>query len=197
MDNINTNQGGLTSSNENVLRVRDAIIERIFSDGKIGYVTISYGILDSNNNICMNLVTLIVGPNTIIKDIFGENFPFGALREGMIVDSDFSAIMTKSNPPHSKAFRIIVSYKNWPFNFKIGRVMKVDLKNRFLITGDSDDIYSQVRFVVTDSTLILDRKGNRIRLKDIRPGQFVRIEHANFMTASIPPQTTAFRIQVL
>ena len=50
---------------------------------------------------------------------------------------------------------------------------------------------------MTDSTIILDRRGNRIQLENLRPGQMVRIEHATFQTASIPPQTTAFRVQVL
>ena len=82
-------------------------------------------------------------------------------------------------------------------SFTEDTVIEVDLANRFLYTGIPFDILSQMRFVVTDSTTIRDRRGRRIRLRDLRPGDFVRIEHANFMTMSIPPQTTAYDIQVL
>ncbi|MGB4440515.1 MAG: hypothetical protein WBJ13_15125 [Sedimentibacter sp.] len=54
-----------------------------------------------------------------------------------------------------------------------------------------------MRFVVTDATVIRDRRGRQIRLSNLRPGEFVRVEHANFQTMSLPPQTTAFNIQVL
>jgi hypothetical protein len=51
--------------------------------------------------------------------------------------------------------------------------------------------------VVDNSTEIFDRRGNRIRFRDLRPGQMVRVEHADFMTMSIPPQTTAYIVWVL
>lgn len=195
MDKLTTSEQGNTPSlNENVITVRDATIERILPEG---YVIISYIIVHPNCMISKNFVTLVIGPNTLIRDSFGEGFPFRDLRVGMIVDADFSSAMTKSIPPQSRAFKIVVSYKNMPFNAKIDRVLEVDVKNRFLYTGNADDIYSQVRFVITTSTQILDRRGNRIRLQDIRPGQLVRIAYATFMALSIPPQTTAFEIQVL
>ncbi|HAQ40379.1 MAG TPA: hypothetical protein DCM73_05805 [Clostridiales bacterium] len=75
--------------------------------------------------------------------------------------------------------------------------MAVDTDNSFLYTGNPNDIFSQMRFVITDATTIRDRRGRRIRLSDLRPGEFVRVEHAIFQTLSIPPQTTAFNVQVL
>jgi hypothetical protein len=193
MDNLAVPSQG----NENVIRVRDSTITRIFTDGGTGYVTISYVTVGLNNMPQNNRVTLVVGPNTIILSPFGENFSFNNLRVGMIVDADFSSYMTKSVPPQSRAFKIVVSYKNWPFNTKTDRVLEVDVKNRYLYTGFADDIYSQMRFVITNSTLILNRNGNRISLRDIRVGQLVRIDFATFMTYSIPPQSTAFAVQVL
>lgn len=193
MDNLTVSDQG----NEKVIRVYDSIITRIFTDGGTGYVTISYVVVGPNNMLRNNIVTLVVDPNTIILSPFGESFSFNDLRVGMIVDVDFSSKMTKSIPPQSVAFKIVVSYKNWPFNSKTDRVLEVDVNNRFLYTGFADDIYSQMRFVITNSTLILDRRGNRIGLRDLRTGQIVRIDFATFMTLSIPPQTTAFAVQVL
>ncbi|MBP6887197.1 MAG: hypothetical protein KBC20_03970 [Oscillospiraceae bacterium] len=66
-----------------------------------------------------------------------------------------------------------------------------------LVTGHPSDINRQKRFVVTDDTVIRNRNGRLIPLGALRPGQRVEITHANFQTMSIPPQTTAFRIQVL
>lgn len=196
-DIVNPNLGNTTTSNDNVISILDATIERIFTSGNTRYVTISYITVDQNFMVHKNFITLVVGPDTIIRDPFGENFSFSDLRQGMIVDADLSSAMTKSIPPQSRAFRIIVSYKNWPFNGKMDRVLEVDVNNRFLYTGNAEDIYSQVRFVINNSTQILDREGKRIRLEDLRPGQLVRIAYATFMTASIPPQTTAFRVQLL
>jgi small nuclear ribonucleoprotein (snRNP)-like protein len=84
-----------------------------------------------------------------------------------------------------------------PYNVTVDRIIDIDLDNNFLYTGDLNDMLKQMRFVITDSTVILDKYDNRIQLEDLGPGQMVRIEHAIFQTASIPPQTTAFLIQVL
>ena len=73
----------------------------------------------------------------------------------------------------------------------------IDLHNGFLYTGIPGKIpnENQIRFVVTENTPILDRRGSRIRLRDLKQGDRVRVEHADFMTASIPAQTTAFAIK--
>ena len=51
--------------------------------------------------------------------------------------------------------------------------------------------------MVSPNTIILDASGNQIGLEQLAVGMRVSIAHAAFMTASIPPQTTAFVIQVL
>lgn len=181
----------------NVIQVQDAIIEEIMRDRNAGYVTISYGVMGEFNMIHINLVTLLVDRDTMIQNQFGQEMFLRDLEEGMVVDAEFSSVMTSSIPPQSRAFRITVLRENNVSNIKVDRVLSVDDANRFLITGNANDISSQIRFVITDYTLILDRRGNRICLCHIRPGQMVRVEHASFMTFSIPPQTTAYSVQVL
>ena len=180
----------------NVIRAENAFIENISADNRTGYVTISYGVMGEFCIIHMEMVTLVVNRDTIIRDQFGQNLSFSDLREGMIVDAEFSAAMTRSIPPQARAYRITVINQN---NSQIteGRVLSVDTRNNFFLTGNPNDIYSQMRFVVSDSTVIRDRRGRQIRLRDLRPGELVRVEHANFQTMSIPPQTTAFNVQVL
>jgi hypothetical protein len=181
----------------NVIISENAFIEEISIVNQTGFVTISYGVMDEFNIINMNLVTLIVSQNTTIRDQFGQRLYLRNLREGMTIHAEFSVSMTKSNPPHSIAFRIIVINDNDATNVTVGRILSIDTYYGFLYTGNSNDINSQMRFVVTDSTIIMNRSGNRIRLRNLRPGQSVRVEHANFQTMSIPPQTTAFSIQVI
>lgn len=183
--------------NNDVLTILDATIERIFTSDNTRYVMISYITAGSNSNISKNLITLVVGPDTTILDPFGEKVSFNVLRPGLIIYADFSAAMTYSIPPQARAFKIVISYKNMAFNGRMDRILELDAKNRFLYTGRADDILSQVKFIITNSTQILDKYGKVIRLEDLMPGQLIRIAYAIFMTASIPPQTTAFRVQLL
>lgn len=187
---------------DRVINVRDAIIEEIFFGDGISYVTISYEVFDNNYDLSfMEIVTLVVDRNTVIRNQRGRRINDRDLRVGNVVDASFSAAMTRSIPPQSRAFRItVVSDFESPmpvFPIVEDWIVDIDLNNRFLLTGNPDDIMTQMRFVVDDRTEIFDRRGKRIRLRDLRPGQMVRIEHADFMTMSIPPQTTAFTIWVL
>jgi len=180
-----------------VINVQDAIIEEISIDNRTGFVTISYCVMGDRRRVYKQLVKLVVDRDTVIRNQFGQNLSLRDLREGMIVDAVFSSAMTRSIPPQATAFRITVVSQNDNINITEDRVLSVDTNNGFFYTGNANDMLSQMRFVVNNETRIMDRRGNRIRLRDLRPGQMVRVEHANFQTASIPPQTTAFTVQVL
>ena len=149
------------------------------------------------NIIHMELVTLIVSNDTIIRDRSGRNLRLSDLREGMVIDTEFSSAMTFSVPPQARAYSITVVNRSKDSNITEGRVLTIDLRKGFLYTGNANNLSSQMRFVITKTTAILDRNGNRISLRDIRPGQRVRVEHATFQTPSIPPQTTAFVVQII
>lgn len=194
---INLITGNIGGRGRDVITAENAFIENINRDRRTDYVTISYGVMGNFNTINIELVTLVLGRDTVIMDQFGQPMSIRGLREGMRVDAVFSAAMTRSIPPQSRAYRITVINDNMQSDFTEGRVLDVDLANGFLYTGIPFDTMSQTRFVVTDSTTIRDRRGRSIRLRDLSFGDFVRVEHANFMTMSIPPQTTAFDIQVL
>ena len=183
--------------NDDIIRTRDSIIEEIRIDRNTGFVTISNGVMGDSNMTHMELVTLIVSRDTIIKDRAGRNILLTDLRKGMTVDTEFSSAMTFSIPPQSRAYRIRVVNSNATSNITVGTVLSVDTRNSFLYTGNANDILSQMRFVITNSTSITDRNGRRIQLRDIRRGQRVRVEHATFQTSSIPPQTTAFVVQII
>jgi hypothetical protein len=191
------NEQAMRARGRNFITAESALIENINWDSRNAFVTISYGVMDRNRTMNMQIVTLVAGRDTIIRDSSGRLMSFRNLREGMIVDAVFSAAMTRSIPPQSRAFSITVVREQNQSAFTEGRVMEVNTDYEFFITGNPFDIYSQMRFNVSDSTVIRDRRGRRIRLRDLRPGDFVRVEHAIFQTMSIPPQTTAFEVQVL
>ena len=150
----------------------------------------------------IELLRLNVGINTIVTDELGRSLCLCSVRPGMWVDAEFSPAMTRSIPPQTDAYRIVVRQSGQDISppstrITTAQVVGVDIQNGFLITGHPFDINEQTRFVVTDETRILDQNGRRISLRSLQPGQWVRVTHANFMTMSIPPQTTAFLIQVL
>jgi len=179
------------------ISVQDAIVEEISNVRRTGFVTISYCVMGDHCRVYEQLVKLVVERDTVIRNQFGENLSLGDLRKGMIVDAVFSSAMTRSIPPQARAFRITVISRKDSINVTEGRVLSIDTNDNFFTTGNANDMLSQMRFVVNNETRIMDRRGNRIRLRNLRPGQMVRVEHANFQTMSIPPQTTAFNVQIL
>ena len=177
--------------------IQNGIIEEISHDRRNTFVTISYGILGDFNIIHVELITLIITPNTVIRNQFGRRGSVRNLRVGMRVDATFSSRMTMSIPPQATAYVITYTEPNSSFHVTTAQVLFPDPRNHSLMTGQRNDSLSLRIFIITPSTVILDRRGRRISLRNLRSGNQVRIEHASFQTASIPPQTTAFHIQVL
>ncbi|KAB1436024.1 hypothetical protein [Candidatus Galacturonibacter soehngenii] len=184
--------------NSPVLYVEHALIEEVSTtDGKTGSVLISFRVETSNNVLQNELLKLIVNPNTEIINEFAEPLNLCDLKKGMYLDASFSSAMTMSIPPQARAFQMIVRLRMPEVVVTTDRVVSVDVRNSFLLTGNPYEMIEQMRFVISQATIILNRNGERISLSHIKPGQLVRVEHASFQTLSIPPQTTAFRIQVL
>ena len=198
MANRNMPSRGLISKNDSTMRVENAIVEEVFSDNRgIGYILISYGASGQNNMIYMEMLRLNVSRNTSIKNKFGQTLNLRDISKGMRINAEFSSAMTRSIPPQASAFEIVVLADDSSVSVTTDRVVSVVALGGFLYTGNLCDMNEQMKFVVSNTTIILDRNGNRIRLRSLRPCQMVRVEHANFQTMSIPPQTTAFRIQVI
>jgi hypothetical protein len=189
---------GMIFLSDNILHVDSAIIEEVVVDtARTGYLLITVGESDENNIIYMQEIRLNIGKNTIIIDENGISLNMDDLNEGMRIDADFSSAMTRSIPPQSSAYRIVVLQEETAVNITTDRVVSVDTNNGFLLTGNPYDMYDQMIFTISDQTVILDQDNDTIPLEDIQPGQLVRVEHAMFQTLSIPPQSPAYRVQVL
>lgn len=195
-DNFTLNPGMKTKHGDS-LHVENAYIEEVYAENKRnGYVIISYDRYDQNNMIYQDLLRLNIGRRTIIANQSGAYLSLSDLKTGMRIDADFSAAMTRSIPPQSTAYRIIV-HEEANVNITTDRVVAVDMNNGFITTGNPYDMYDQMIFTVSDSTILLDQNKNQITLEAITPGQLIRVEHANFQTMSIPPQSPAYLVEVL
>ncbi len=189
---------GSISQDGSILRIENALVEDVFTpNSRTGYVLVSYAAPGLNEMINIELLQLNVDWDTILVNQFGDSISLCTIRKGMWINAEFSAAMTRSTPPQSKAYRIVAFLQTPIHRVTTDRIVSVDVLNGFLYTGNPDNEAEQIRFVVTRATEILDQNDNPIRFSSLQPGQLVRIEHANFQTASIPPQTTAYRIQLV
>lgn len=180
----------------NVIRVFSALIEDIARDRGAVFVTISY----TNCAGCStpsDTVRLVVNQSTDIYDEQGRNIRPNELERGMTIDASFSSAMTRSIPPQAQAFFIRITERPVQSVTTTGRIAEVNARNNFIIVLTSQNPSSAIRFHILPDTVILDLFGRRTRLLALRPGFRVRVEHASFMTAGIPPQTTAFTVQVI
>lgn len=198
MNDTTAGRRGTISQVGSILRIENALVEDVFtSNSRTGYVLVSYAAPGRNEMINIELLQLNVDWDTILVNQFGDSISLCTVRKGMWINAEFSAAMTRSIPPQTKAFRIVAFVQMPAYRTTTDWIVSVDVANGFLVTGNPDDEMDQIRFVVSRATEILDQNNNPIRFSALQPGQLVRVEHANFQTASIPPQSTAYRIQLV
>ena len=168
---MNTETRGTLSRRGNISQITNAFVEEVnaFSNTSTGYIIVSYAASPGQQSDNIQMLRLNINRNTVILDSSGQVISLSEIRPQTWINAVFSSAMTRSIPPQA---------------------------NAFLITGNPNDINSQVRYVVSNSTFS-DPSGRPITLSSLRPSQRVRITHATTQTASIPPQTIAFHVQLL
>lgn len=179
-----------------VINISNGTIIDISRDRGTTFITVTY--MDRpGNRRNEQTVRLVINPRTVILNTNGVPISASALRVGMTINATFSSRMTRSIPPQANAYLIRVVRRQPQDNITIGNILDIDRDNRSFTTISGRDFASIIRFNVPENTMISNRSGRPIRFGELRQGMRVRVRHANFMTASIPPQTTAFEIQVL
>ncbi len=181
------------------MRIDNALVEEVSCQNRNnGYMIVSYVIPQNDGSVSIENLRLNLNRNTVVLNAYGRNICACCVQKGMWINVVFSSRLTRSIPPQSNAYFVTVQQSPQPASvISIGRIAYIDPENRFLYTGNINNINSQTRYVVTDDTVILDEFGNPAPLERLGPGELVQITHADFQTASIPPQTTAYQIQVL
>ena len=182
--------------NDFVINVFNAVIQNISSSPTTRFITISYDECVRCNNR-EKTVTLIADRDTIIIGQRGNSIPAAELQPGMIINASFSAAMTRSIPPQAQAFVIQVVNRSSMNNTTVGRIINTDGTNFFITVLTNSNLSSVIRFNVAPNAVILTPFGRSTSFSSLVPGMRVRVTHAAFMTMSIPPQTTAYRIQIL
>ena len=190
---------GILLRQNNLMRINNGVVEESFcSEDSGNYIVVSYSEPGPGGSSSVQRIRLNLNPNTVILNVNRQRMCLCCIREGSRIDAVFSARMTRSIPPQSNAFLIIVSSNpGAPVSTTTARIASIDRNNNFIYTGNPNDSSKQTRFVMTDTTSVVDQNGRFVGIDALQPGQLVTITHANFQTASIPPQTTAFDVRIL
>ncbi len=183
-------------ANQSATLISNAVIEEIRSEGNNTLLTVSYTDRRPGQNR-RQTIRLVVSRQTLVFGERGNIVPSNSLSVGMIINATISSATTRSIPPQANAFLIRIVRNPERANITTGRIVSLDVENRSFTTERGRDQASRIQFNVPESTPIFNRRGQRINLEDLSVGTQVRVRHASFMTASIPPQTTALRVQVV
>lgn len=181
-----------------ITTITNGVIEEITSENNTTFVIVSYSEC-SNCPGANQIIRLAVGNNTLILNENGVPMQSRGLEVGMTINAAYSAAMTRSIPPQAPAFVIRVVSRPMAENSQtsIGRILDIDRQNRSFTTIGDRNLSSVIRFNVPEDVRIFDRTGRSMDFSRLMPTMLVKVRHANFMTSSIPPQTTAFDIWVL
>lgn len=178
-----------------VTNITNGRIENVNTTSGTTYVTISYS--DCANCVRNSqTVVLVVGSAARVFNADGTQIPASFLRTGMLVNASFSSAMTRSNPPQATAYTIRVVSPNFTESTTTGIIISIDRRNRTFSTVSNGNPISLIQFNVPNNVRIFDRFGRTTDFNALKQGQRVTVRHATFMTASIPPQTTAFEVQI-
>lgn len=196
---MNSNKRGTVTQCGNILFAENALVESVFTPiGETSHLLISYNVIGANSMTFIELLRLNINSNTVLLDSFGSSICICEIKKGMFIDAIFSPVMTRSIPPQSNAFLIVLQTDpRFHLNAISHQVIMLDAANKLLYTEDPNTINSEIKFSISDKTSIRDTTGFPISIESLTPGQAVKIIHANFQTFSDPPQTTAFYIQLL
>lgn len=179
-----------------VNRIQNATIEDISKDRNNTLVTAVYR--DRRNNRGEEQrIQMVVSPGTVVVTMNGTRGNETDLKVGMVVNVILSNSMTRSIPPQAEAFFIEIVRGGMENNTTIGRIVDIDRRGRNFTTIGEDNFISIIRFNVPQNTPIINRMGRNIDFNGLIPGMRVEVRYANFMTNSIPPQTTALEVKVL
>ncbi len=161
-------------------------------------VTIIYETKE-NNKIVKNKMELVVDDDTLIVDQFDDYITQLDLVEGMVIRAEHSNKITKSYIPQAYTYKISV-IKNAE-NIKTTEstiLKKYVLDNElYILVGDANAVSKQILFVLSDNAKIRNQYGKTIGFKDLVVGQKIKVEHANTMSKSLPPQCVAYSIEIV
>ncbi len=181
---------------DSIIYISNGLIDNVTTDNRNRLITVSYS-NHPNSARREQTVRLVVNSRTLILDEFGNTIPSSELARGMVINAAISSAMTRSIPPQANAFMIRILRRPVSDNVITGRIIDIDQNSRMFTTITGNNPSSIIRFTVPSDARIFDMQGRPMSFSRLFPGLRVQVRHAAFMTASIPPQTTAREIRVL
>lgn len=209
MDNTIFDEGLL---NDTFVEIRRGRIDEITRDNRNTLVTVSYpdgrGRDDDRGRVrdrdmdrgmgrMDQRIRLVINNRTFIFDEFGNTIRPSELQRDMTINAIVSSAMTRSIPPQATAYVIRILRRPVSDNVVTGRIIDIDRNSRMFTTITGNNPTSIIRFSVPNNTRIFDIEGRPMGFSRLFPGLRVQVRHTNFMTASIPPQTTALEVRVI
>ncbi|MBR5597530.1 MAG: hypothetical protein IKW30_09005 [Lachnospiraceae bacterium] len=179
-----------------VNHISNAMIEEISQERNNTLVTAVYRD-EKNNRREEQRIRMVVGPATVVVNSNGLRGNAGDLKIGMVVNAILSNNSTRSIPPQAEAFLVEIIENVQGNSTTVGRIVDIDRMGRNFTTISDGNFTSIIRFNVPQNIPITNRMGRGMEFTGLIPGMRVEVRHGNFMTASIPPQTTALEIKVL
>lgn len=183
------------NTTNNDIYITNALIEEIRLQNNSQLLTVSYESCVDCNRV-EEILGIVVSNNTNIIDENNRQIPSNELRVGMTINAIVSYTMTRSIPPQTTASLIQIVSSPLMDDITTGRIVEIDRQNMNFTLISGNNLSSVIRFNVSDNTAIFNRDGRPISFSRLLPGMLVWVRHATFMTASIPPQTTAYEIKV-
>lgn len=177
-----------------VIHISNGTIIDIARERSTVFVTVRYRTRSQQKE---QTVRLAAGPRTVVLNTNGTPIPAVRLNVGMVINASFSSAMTRSIPPQASAYFIRIVNQQPQDAVTIGRIFDVDSGNRSFSTISDQDFSTIILFHVPENAVIFNRSGRPVRFSALNRGMQVRVRHANYMTASLPPQTTAYEIRIL
>lgn len=203
MDNMRTNDEYMNNNfiiggilNDTFVTINRGRIEDISRDNRNTLVTVVYGRGLGRDHMEERL-RMVVNNRTFIFDEYGNLIRPSDLTRDMIINAVVSSSMSRSMPPQATAYAIRVLRRPVADNVVTGRIIDVDRDSRMFTIISENNPNAVIRFSVPMNTPVYDMQGRPMGFARLFPGLRVQVRHADFMTASIPPQTTAFEIRVL
>ena len=115
------------------------------------------------------------------------------LAAGQLLDIEYNGIMTRSIPPQTTAVRIDIQNMPETVEYHDAKILSVDTEHKSITV--SDENFDEIIVSVTEETSVT--KGTApAGFADLAEGQEIVVSYADYMTASIPPQTKAVTISI-
>jgi len=188
---VNVSDSAVTVVDEETQKTGNITSINKSEDGRLSIL-----IGDFQSGVILNLTE-----DTKITDAAGKELKAEDLKTGMEVEATHHLFMTASMPPQTSALSIVVKDSQQTGEaekapVRTGTITSInkseDGKMSILING----YQSGIMLHLSGETKITDAAGKELKAEDLKLGMEVEATHPQFMTMSLPPQTSALTIVV-